>query len=537
MINHNRFLKYISALALLTFTFIACDKDYATVGTDIIGDNNFDNDHKIYELKAYTNRLAPVQTNGLPINYLGVYKDPTYGLTTANFVSQMGSNNLGVEFGENVKMDSVVLTIPYFSTAIERNSDGVTTYELDSVYGSAPIVLTIYENTYFLRDFDPNGDFSTPLAYYSNASTTEGPMDTSFFEGSVIYTNSSFVPRNEEIQLWDTDGEITSRLAPSFRVHLDTTYWRNKIMDKEGEPELSNLNNFQNYFRGLYFKATPIDNNGTMTLLDFGASGANITIYYTRDSAIEDADPINATFVMPFTGNKINFFENQYSLTIPDGNPSTGDEKLYLKGGEGATAVLDLFNGSGAEDGFSPEFLAFKNEFVETDADGKFVKSKRLINEANLVFYVDQDAVAGSEPERIYIYDLKNKTPLVDYYNDLTNTSYPEISKSSHLGILEREGNTASGAGIRYKLKITEHIKNLLLKDSANVGLGVSVSGNVNLENDNLQYKVLAPDENLVKTLPVSSILSPHGTILYGNNTSDETKKLYLEIYYTEPNN
>ena len=41
------------------------------------------------------------------------------------------------------------------------------------------------------------------------------------------------------------------------------------------------------------------------------------------------------------------------------------------------------------------------------------------------------------------------------------------------------------------------------------------------------------------KKLPVSSILSPQGTVLFGNNTSatNENKKLYLEIFYTEPNN
>lgn len=32
-------------------------------------------------------------------------------------------------------------------------------------------------------------------------------------------------------------------------------------------------------------------------------------------------------------------------------------------------------------------------------------------------------------------------------------------------------------------------------------------------------------------------ILSFVGTMLHGNNTTDETKRVYLEIYYTDQNN
>ena len=48
---------------------------------------------------------------------------------------------------------------------------------------------------------------------------------------------------------------------------------------------------------------------------------------------------------MRFAGDRINFFENDFNLNIPNGNPATGDSRLYLKGGEGAIAKLKLFNG------------------------------------------------------------------------------------------------------------------------------------------------------------------------------------------------
>lgn len=534
-------LKNIAVLAVLISSFIACDKDFATVGSDIIGDNNFLTPDATYPVVAYTHPLPPVQTNSLPLHYLGVYKDPTYGLTTASIATQMNASFYAPDFGDNVEIDSVVLTIPYFSRRVEVLDDGESVYELDSLFGNGNIKLEIFENGYFLNDIDPNQEFNTPLRYYSDGSTSNSSINMSLLEGTPIQLDASevidfdnFRPSNQEIQLLDEDDEITQRLAPALRVKLDTTFWHNKFIGLEqGSTQLSNANNFNNYFRGLYFKATPIDDNGSLSLLNLSASGANITIHYKRESTVEDADPVTGTYVLSFGGTKVNFINNQFDLDIPQGNPETGDEKLYLKGGEGSIAVLDIFNSANHENGYSPEFIAFKNSFVETDLEGKFVKSKRLVNEANLVFYVDQEAVQGAEPDRIFLFDLKNNIPLMDYYLDLANTTSPIDSRTSHLGKLQREGDEPNGSGIKYKLKITEHINSLLIRDSTNVKLGLAVALNVNLENSLTQYKVLAPDDNVVNSIPVSSILSPRGTILYGNNTPDETKKLQLEIFYT----
>ena len=531
-------LKNVAILALLITSFIACDKDFATIGSDIVGQNNFDTDHIKYDVIAYNRKLNPVQTNGLPINLLGVYKDPLYGLTTATFVSQINSTVLDPDFGDNVVLDSVILTIPYFSRAIELTENGETLYELDSIYGDGFINLSIYESNYFLRNFDPNSEFDEPQRYYSNASTSNtNQISVSALEGQLIHQEPNlFKPSPNQINLEDEDGEITERLAPSLRLKLNKQFWQDKIINMEGEPELSNQNNFQNYFRGLYFKAEAVNGNGSMMLLNFASANANVTLYYTKDPFVEGNDREQTTYTLSFTGNRVNFLSNNFNFNIQDGNTTTGDEKLYLKGGEGSMAVINLFNGDA--DGNSTEFNTFKNQYVETDSDGHFVKAKRLVNEANLVFYVDQTLVNGQEPERIYLYDINNETPLIDYYLDITNTVTLNDSKANHLGKLQRVGGEPDGEGIRYKIRITEHINNILLKDSTNVKLGLVVCGNVNIENGATQYNVLTSNNSdIIKKIPVSSTTSPRGTVLYGNNTTNEQKKLYLEVFYTEPNN
>ena len=525
-------LKNFAVVTLLISSFIACDKDFASLDSDIINNDNathFDSDAMRFDVVTYNQKLDPVQTNGLPVNFLGIYNDPVYGVTTASVVTQISPASFDPNFGENVEMDSVVLTIPYFSTSLEVNEDGETLYELDSVFGTAPIKLSIYENNYFLRDFDPNSNIDTPQKYYSDGSTGADQITSAQLEGRFLLDTIDFVPSEKEIQLVDSiGGEISTRLAPALRIKLDTVFWKEKIIDKQGESELSNANNFKNYFRGLYFKAEATSAEGTALLLNFANTNANITLYYTSDSSVEGDDRISSSYVLSFSGNRVNLI-SPLSFPIPDGDKINGDEKLYLKGGQGSLAVIDLFNGTiqDPDTGLDISQLEyFKNK-----------KGKWLINEANLVFYVDQAAVEGlKEPDRIYLYDIENGTPLIDYYVDVDNTIAPINSKITHLGRLERVDDDLDGKGIKYKIKITEHINNILLRDSTNVKLGLAVSSNVNLEGSYSQPKVLTSDD-LVNKVPISSVLTPKGTVLFGNNTSDEGKKVSLEIFYTEPKN
>ncbi len=557
-------LKNLAVIALVFTCFIACDKDFADIESDIINNENashFSTGSSLYDVIARTKVLGPVQTNNLPLNALGIYNDPNFGKTTASFVTELESSTIDPSFGENTVLDSVVLTIPYFSTATEISDEGVPTFRIDSLFGDSPIKVSLFENNYFLRDFNPSGDeVNQRQLYYSNRSTGIDNISTAQLEGTPILqvadnpldfstTNlSSFLPNPNQIVLKDGD-DMNTTLSPALRVKLRPEYWQEKIIDKENQPELSNQNNFNDYFRGIYFKVEELDSNaGNMILLNLASSNANIVLYYTRDNANADADPVQSTYVLNFSsysangnnvnGNRVNFIENEFELN--DGDSENGDENLFLKGQQGSIAEIDLFGGDDIDDDQTTmnAFETFKNEFAETDDAGMFVRSKKLINEANLVFYVNQDLVDGEEPDRLYLYDATNNKILTDYLFDRANDRLPLFSRINHLGILERDGTTNDG--IRYKMRITEHLKNLVRNDSTNVTLGLAVSANVNLENqdpfaETIQRKVLTEDESQAN-VPVSSIIYPRGTVLYGNNTTNEEKKLYLEIFFTEPN-
>lgn len=561
MKNHKLAFQIITVLAI-TLSFIACDKDFATIDSAIINEDNatnFDITSQQYDIITYNKALQPVQTNNLPLNAIGVYDD-IYGRTTASFLTQLTLPNFDPDFGEGVALDSIVLTMPYFSRVSEIDEDGNIVYETDSVLGDVPIKLSLFESNYFLRDFVPDGDFDETQAYFSNKSASTSENFSGALEGTPINilpnptsANSVSLDTNGNIIVNDNgytltrqndegETEVVSRQAPGIRVKLDQTYWQQKIIDQEGNSVLSSQNNFSEYLRGIYFKAEPVNDDGSYIILNTAVQNSNITIYYTRLTP-SDTDDAAATeqaeVTLSFGPNRVNFLDNDFTLPLNDGDSDTGDSRLYLKGGEGAIAKIKLFNGDDIDDGGDTTFDDWKNEFVEVDADGKFVKSKRLVNEANLVFYVDQDIVQDNEPERIYVYDIDNKTPLVDYFFDVTNNSLPSFSKTNHLGPLQRVDDEPNGDGIKYKLRITEHVNNLLLKDSTNVELGLSLSVNINIENQAIggPQRQVQDDDDTDFTVPVSSIITPRGTVLHGNNTEDQSKKVYLEIYYTEPNN
>jgi len=575
----------IFALALIVTSFIACDSDFNNLESDVLNSDvatNF-NIKKLSELESnpefsevitYSQALGPVQTNSsLNLSTLGLYDD-VYGRVTYSFVSQVTLSSYSPTFqgsADELAIDSVVLTMPYFYGVTDVDEDNNITYNVDSIFPDGdtynPIKLHIYENNYFIRDFDPNAEFNDAQAYFSNktASTSES---ISPLEGSELIfvenpTNVNYLSvnqfgnikiNNQGFKLTTTtegeDGEdntSTTYAPPGIRLKLDHDFWQEKIIDKEGDAVLSNANNFLEYFRGLYFKAEAVNNTGSHLILNTGSTNANITIYYTTTTTEEeDGEDVTTeeqkSFALYLGGNKINFFDNNFDITIPEGDATVGDERIYLKGGEGSVAKIKLFNGDDLNDGDDQTFDDWKNFFVETDADGNFKNIKKLVNEANLVLYVDQDYLNQSaadspenEPDRLYIYDFKNQVPLTDFYVDGTNSSLPYYSKYNHLGPLQREGDESTGEGIKYKFRITEHINNLLLKDSTNVELGLAVSLNVNLE-ELVQQKVQTTDGTELTT-PISSVLSPRGTVLHGNNTGDDSKRVYLEIYYTEPNN
>ncbi|MFH4966703.1 DUF4270 domain-containing protein [Gaetbulibacter sp. M240] len=561
-------LKFIVPVLILVLTFVACDKEFNDLQSDVLGQENLNFATQQMELPivAYNKKLDSVQINNLASNLLGVYDDPVYGLSTASIVSQITPTSFNPDFGTNTVIDSVVMKIPYFSKQIS-SSGNIPQYSIrDSLFGEAqdgsvnPIKLSVYSNNYYLRDYVPFGlgsENSQMYYSYADAAVNENLnkalngsniIDFESFKGPLLHEDLEFKPSaNAVAENRTTGGEVTTEYSvPALRVHLDTTFWSNTIF-KAYEADntiLRNANNFRNYFRGIYIKAEPIDQKGNMILLNIASSGANIVIYYHRDSTETGGDPVAGVYTFTFNGNRLNTFINQFDgPTLQNGNSTDGDEKLYLKGMGGSMAVVDLFR-------TSEDLQAFIDLFRLKDANGDYVKDpstgnyilKRLINEAQLVIYEDETMAQGPLHEngdefhkydRLYAYDLSNNQPTVDYSADATtNERDPFNSKFISLG--QRIAN--DGTNYNYKIRLTEQLKSLLIQDNLNTKIGIAISNNVNSYGPNSPFRDFADILNStdeVKTTPSNSLLSPRGTVVYGSNTTSD-KKLVLKLFYTE---
>jgi len=522
-----------ATLAILFFIIVmsSCEEDFVTIGTDIIGDQV--NDAELYDagtVVSYSKLLLPIQTNGLPSYQLGVYNDPIYGKTTSNLLSQLFMDVPDPNFGYRTVLDSVVLYIPFYNELTITDNDSV--YSVDSLYGNQPINISAYESNYFLREIDPDSNFEEAQLYYSNQSSLfEG------FLGEELLAIEDYIPSSDPHilteKIWDTTTEafdtIRSTIAPGLRAKLPSNFFKEKIIGMAGTTELMNNNNFKEYFRGLYFDTEAINPDGSLFL--FNIDNASVTMYYRYyenpleiDGSIDpDNIELDGTFSFSFAGINVNTFENNIPASIQSAlsNSDTinGEERLYLKGGEGIITVIDLFGKDLDENGVADELDILREK-------------EWLINEANLIFYVDQDNVPGgdTEPERITIYDINNNTILEDYKFDITSGEEPVNAVNVHLGRLERGSDDQ---GDYYKIRITSHVSNLINKDSTNVPLGLLVSHNVLLAGYQDTTEEQSPG---IDKVPVGSVISPEGTILYGNATTNEEKRLKLQIFYTEPN-
>ena len=134
-------------------------------------------------------------------------------------------------------------------------------------------------------------------------------------------------------------------------------------------------------------------------LQNFDPSEAKITMYYSfYDENDEEDGRDEATLELNFDGINVSLLQDELPQNILSAveNPDVdnGDENLYIKGGDGIAAVVQLF---GNEDNLNANLEPGPNG-VPDELD-ILRDEKPLINEANLVFYVNKSRTGAIENE------------------------------------------------------------------------------------------------------------------------------------------
>ncbi len=572
----NNFYK-ISLFLFLFITLLSCDKDFNSLDSDVIGDNHFDLEKEEVSVIAYTKATGPVQTNNLPLNALGIYNNPKFGQTKAHFVTQVELGTENPSFGYNPVIDSVYLYVPYFSSLKSTETSGERIYELDSIYGNpetGKFKLSVLENGYYLRDFDPTDNLQSAQKYYSNDKNLIDP-----FKGAELLNNSSNISQNnefyfskKELYIYKTNGAglyldsngnvlsnqndvslrvIKERKTPGIWLDLKNSFFQQKIIDASATGNLFNNNIFKNYFRGLLFEVEEINpGQGALAILDFSKAELKILYKASAEPTVENPNPIRTrrefSLKMGYNSsstlrnNSINLFEYNYSSDYQTGldnsNEVTGDEKLFIKGGNGSVVFVDILNATDLQ------------RLRDNVANNNW-----LINDARLTFYIEKDEMDAvdedEEPQRIYIFDATNNKVIVDYSYDSSSSFNPKNNKVIFGGIIKRETDEPK-KGIKYTVRLTEHIKSVLKVDDNgdyqdNIKIGVSVTESINLVSSAALRNPIMVNGVEIKNIPLASILNPLGTVLHGplstatytdDNGNVVPMKLKLEIFFTKPN-
>ena len=586
---------------IVVVSFVSCEEDLTTLGGGVLGGDTLDTEKVTFGVIATNKKIKAIPTNKLPIYQLGNFNDPIYGKTTAKITSEIQlpatSSNVFGKFSqededdglqgtatatiqENEEVTAVYLNIPYLTSSIDTDGDGVVDaldsdkddpnsdtdgdgltdsqegtlgtdplnsdtdgdgtndsqdtetrvnqfprqFDLDSIYGKSvgeQFKLKVERSNFFLRDLDPEANFEEAQEYFSNHAIPVNPTPEVLFEGNVIITDVEQVILVDDVEGTDEDEslQMPTRIAPGIRVKLDNDFFQNNILDKEGSSELENQANFKDFIRGLQLSVE----DDVLLLLDLKL--ANITIEYQYD--VDGGGKEESTYefrlltggqrlqtggVSPVIGNAINTLDNEdYPTEISDSYNIEDASKIYLKGGAGSYVNIELFN----------------------DVDLAELKQNNwIINEANLVFYVDQENINGSsiEPLRLYLFNAETNAPL---YSPLFDAQDANVSLNSFLnygGILEKD---ASGKGVKYTIRITDYVNDVIAGATENAVLGLTVTSNINFTS--VSNTILENNEEV--NLPLMSSVNPLGTVLFGgSNSVAEDKRLELEISYTTVN-
>ncbi|UCE92556.1 MAG: DUF4270 domain-containing protein [Flavobacteriaceae bacterium] len=520
---------------------VACEKDLEDIAVDLTGQRPFDVGDSIFEVIAYhrnidssrvdNNEPENAQLNA-PLGLLGVNSDMNFGTMNSDLISQVLLPLTGADFGDNAIIDRVVLDIPYFATrdgdqgAVDPdtglpifNEGGdtlqVPNFTLDSIYGNEDLEyqIAVFELGTFLNSLDPD-DPTKPKSYYSDK---EYILKDELFSGefkpnrndTVLYVERRYLD-GDPSTVDDIDTIKTEAAAPSIKFDLDEQFFKERFVDHDNPFDFENNGNFVRYFRGLYIEAEGFDG----ALLNLQVSNGAMTIYYTNEVETDEGDDED------LNGNGINGEENvivktkqaqrynlggvrtskyirnyagsaiERPLTNPD--TDTGEAKLYLQGAAGSEIILEVLD----------------EETVDYLRQQNF-----LINEANLVFYLDGDQ--REIPTRLLLYKYDFNSFIDDFYSF-------RYGADVFGGELEYddEGNPE-----KYKFRITEFMNRALKGDDP---IAMSRLALKNLVNTDF------PQGAVRDTTIKDWNWIPKGVILHGNKPKSNEKRIKLEMFYSK---
>lgn len=501
-------LKYLGIFSFVFFSIISCEKDVESIGVNLVDNNTFNKNKITSEVITANKNIDKVPTNGVQQYLLGVYTDEEFGKLEASIVTQLLPPAVGEKYnyGTNSGIDSVIVSIPYQATReVESYADGKPKFSIDSVIGDKDISfqLNVYELKTFLNTLDPY-DPSKQVIYYSDKEFQKAttPLYSGTFKVNPDDT-VSVIKRylSNGITVYDKDTIKEDNLQPTIKIPLDENLIQQLFVDNANDAVFDSADNFFHFFRGLYIEAEELENDKSH-LISLSMVGSKMTIYYSKDENEDENQDLNGNgtngeqgvrtkhlFNFNFGSLKSNSLKRDYS-----NSKQSGTNRLYVQGAAGSITTVDLLS----------------NEDIS-----ELQSNNWLITDANLIFYVDQNASSNIAPEQLFIFNYEENLQILDMMSE---------GLSGVGGKLERNDD---GNPYRYVFKITDYISEVMKSDESAdlVKIGIKV------------YNPTDSPTSIFDTKIKSFSWNPKGVVLFDHSLSAGDKRIKLEISYSELTN
>ncbi|MGV4460703.1 DUF4270 family protein [Ornithobacterium rhinotracheale] len=488
----NKFLKLKEFAFLLAgfFIFGSCEQGDNPVGANILSSSAIQTQSTEVSLSATNLSPEPVASGkaisqvifqiprdggavqgGVSGASVGVYSEPIFGKTQASFYSQLRLSALNPTFGQNARVDSVVLVLPVAAfakkdTLAVREKLVHTTYTLNKVDGVCSVKDTAYtyhRSVKFKVD-SLYGNTSEKINLQvhlvtENMGTIKQSLmsDKGFTTGALLgqktIGNTAWIRKTivspRENSKYKLAKEVSSESIPSYRVRLDglenTLETLFVKQPNNGSDQITFLNNVMN---GI--KISTDSDNGF--IFNFDPTKAKVLMFFSYDNPrfkdqnnnnIDDeeegctvhSNPKRLSASYEFIMGSQNINDMGYyavsQIQVSNAGATLSPEKLFLSGMGGNSVRLSL-------DGQQIEALRKKfNEEHIAITDAVITFSPNLVAQGNLPL-----------PQYLYLYNDTQKRVLADY----AVFPFRAISHAYDKGKNE------------YKLRITQFLKNIVEK-------------------------------------------------------------------------
>ena len=343
-----RLRKVIVLSASFLFLFNACKKDGALL-PDFEDNTTFSFFTDSVLIGSTTLIGDSVLADRIATGLVGLYKDSAFGITRSNLYVQPQLPNNSLIFGESDEtfvIDSIVLSL-----------------EISGYFGDTTLPQTF--DVYRLTE-----KLETETNYYS---------DTSIATESTILGSGTFTPfPNKKTTIHQpnsTGGVDTIEVNAQVRIPLDNNFGTD-LLSKSGATELSDNDNFTDYFRGIKVSARDpgnlMNNQNAIIYFLLTASNTKVALYYKSITPQADTTPKVVNFPISAASVRFNTFEHDYTGSAVETvlqNPGTPSSFGYIQALAGVESVIRFPNLTSL---FKNKILVNKAELIIPVASGSY---------------------------------------------------------------------------------------------------------------------------------------------------------------------